>query len=496
MTVSLKSQLIAIKIQHSKELLAKLKKREEYLNALELVLAVEIAHFFKKLENEILSLIDENEIFNITTNNLAEEIIASHFEEYYDIILNYNIKAYDNGSEYVSSITKIRKNESIISKAIKSITFNVSELFGYSENIYSNLRNQTFQGSTKTMERANTNINNVISEGYKEGLGNKEIGKNIQNEFKGLKSWEAERIATTEVNGAQSLGAYEQYFENNTEYHQWLGAGDDRMRNTHRELDGEIVKVGTPFSNGLLHPGDRNGPIKEWIYCRCTTVPWICPYNMMVPPGMVRFRESDLITLLDDENINQEIDINKDDYIEYSIDGENSFDGLNRDYKLPKKVSNKELIAGEKYSSVYYDPVNSYNRKVPGYKQILKDYKISEKQVKDINKGLDKLTNRMSIKKDTILYRGEKKLFIKPEVGKTYKFDTFTSTSFDKNIANNFAKEDQVLYKIYAKKGTKGSYLNDISVAPNEQEWLIPKGAKYKVLSYDKKKKIIEIMIL
>lgn len=252
-----------------------------------------------------MKLLAEEDLFNINTNNLSEELIASHFEDYFNLILDFNNKAYDNGSGYVLSILNIRKKESSVLKSIKSlINFNISELFGYSDRVYSQLKNQTFQGSASTMERVNTNINNVLSEGYRTGLGNKEIGKNIQKEFKGLKTHEATRIATTEVNGAQSLGAYEQYFVDNQEYHQWLSAGDSRTRLTHSELDGEIVKVGTPFSNGLLYPGDRNGPIKEWIRCRCTTVPWICPYGMMVPPGMVKFRESDLIPMVDGANDN------------------------------------------------------------------------------------------------------------------------------------------------------------------------------------------------
>lgn len=147
------------------------------------------------------------------------------------------------------------------------------------------------------MSRVNKNINQILADGYKTGLGNREIANNIKKEFKGLKTWEAERIATTEINSSQNRGAYQQYQKDSTEYHQWLSANDNRTRDSHLRLDGEIVTVDTPFSNGLLYPGDRIGSISEWINCRCTTVPFIMPYGYMAPPGMSVFRESDLIPI-------------------------------------------------------------------------------------------------------------------------------------------------------------------------------------------------------
>lgn len=555
-------------------------------------------------------MLNEEDLFNIITNNLAEELIASHFEDYFNLIMDFNNKAYDNGSEYVSSILNIRKKESSVLKAIKSlINFNVTELFGYSDRVYSKLKNQTFQGSTNTMERVNTNINNALSEGYRNGLGNKEIGKNLQKQFTGLKTHEATRIATTEVNSAQSLGAYEQYFIDDQEYHQWLAAGDDRTRLTHGELNGEIVKVGTPFSNGLLYPGDRNENIKEWINCRCTTVPWICPYNMMVPPGMVRFRESDLIPIPENESSDIIIENNKlprikaeelneinilvdksqsqklglldrnkllklqekaansgispkmskqqlkelekikskinlgtklhskeknllrisqgkpkptpkpkvtpkpkpapkpkpkiknihtrngEKYIEYTDDGKYKLSSLNRKYSV-KNIPQKEEEISNLYSNKIYKAINAYNRQTNKWEDILKSERITVDDIKAYNKFLDSLTSRSSLKENTILTRGESDLFINPKVGTKGKFDTFTSTSFDKDVATDFADE-MYIYKIHAPKGTKGIYMNDkLSYVPSEREWLLPRGTKYEVIGYDKANKVIELLII
>jgi HK97 family phage portal protein len=58
----------------------------------------------------------------------------------------------------------------------------------------------------------------------------------------------------------------------------WLTAGDDRVRDSHRELDGDVVDADAKFANGLEHPRDlRSSDPAQVINCRCTL--------LMVPPG-------------------------------------------------------------------------------------------------------------------------------------------------------------------------------------------------------------------
>jgi len=50
----------------------------------------------------------------------------------------------------------------------------------------------------------------------------------------------------------------------------WDSAGDNKVRDSHRHMDGQTVQgLSQPYSNGLMHPGDPNGPPKEIIQCRC-----------------------------------------------------------------------------------------------------------------------------------------------------------------------------------------------------------------------------------
>lgn len=50
---------------------------------------------------------------------------------------------------------------------------------------------------------------------------------------------------------------------------QWDAALDDRTRESHQMVDGEIREMDEPFSNGLMYPGDPKGSAEEVIHCRC-----------------------------------------------------------------------------------------------------------------------------------------------------------------------------------------------------------------------------------
>lgn len=53
----------------------------------------------------------------------------------------------------------------------------------------------------------------------------------------------------------------------------WMTQEDERVRPTHVKCGEQgAVELGKPFSNGLLYPGDPNGPASEVISCRCWLV--------------------------------------------------------------------------------------------------------------------------------------------------------------------------------------------------------------------------------
>lgn len=217
----------------------------------------------------------------------AQEILRPYFEsetKYAETILKANQAAMQNGRKTTVDLLNIVADKRYV-------------LFDFDKRIYTNLANQTFQASQHTMQRIRETISKNLAKSYQEGLGINDAARNLQKEFKKLKDFEATRIARTEINSSQNAGAYQTYQDYDISHHEWWTGQDGRVRDTHRALQGEIVKVGNTFSNGLLRPGDRTGPIKEWIYCRCTTVPYLMPLGYMAPMGQSTFRESDIVPI-------------------------------------------------------------------------------------------------------------------------------------------------------------------------------------------------------
>lgn len=80
----------------------------------------------------------------------------------------------------------------------------------------------------------------------------------------------ARTIARTESIGALNEGEYRAAkLSNVIATKEWLSQGDDRVRESHAEVDGEEVGLDETFSNGLMHPGDQDGDPEEVINCRC-----------------------------------------------------------------------------------------------------------------------------------------------------------------------------------------------------------------------------------
>jgi SPP1 gp7 family putative phage head morphogenesis protein len=135
--------------------------------------------------------------------------------------------------------------------------------------VHDYLRDHSITVSEKTRNRINKDIQEILTTSEKEGIGNKQVADKIKQKFNQLETWEARRIARTEINAANNLIAHNELLSNDlVDYKMWVATSDNRTRDTHRELNGEITRIGHTFSNGLQYPGDHNGELKEFINCR------------------------------------------------------------------------------------------------------------------------------------------------------------------------------------------------------------------------------------
>lgn len=86
----------------------------------------------------------------------------------------------------------------------------------------------------------------------------------------------AMRTARTAVNHAENAGKMSSYRRAAAMgiglRKEWVATLDDRTRDSHRHLDGEIRDLDEPFSNGLMEPSDPDGAPAEVYNCRCRVI--------------------------------------------------------------------------------------------------------------------------------------------------------------------------------------------------------------------------------
>lgn len=262
----------------------------------------DLRRWFNKLHGKIQKLIDtyyEDELFFLHINKVYT-IVEEMKPEYRAILLKHGLTQFYNARETTTTLYTIQQKKVSTKAGLYEPQLIREEdvgLFRTNPQIEDGLRYNTFQASDTTLARVTQNITNNLADSYHEGLGIRDAGRRITKEFAGLKGWESRRIARTEINSAQNEGAFSAYDELGVEYQMWWTGKDNRVRDSHRPLHGHIVAVGNTFSNGLLYPGDKSGPIKEWIYCRCTSIPYIIPLGKMAPPGLTEFTEDQLIDI-------------------------------------------------------------------------------------------------------------------------------------------------------------------------------------------------------
>lgn len=116
-------------------------------------------------------------------------------------------------------------------------------------------------------------ISGIITSGISGGKTVQDIADEIRQAFNTSQSRSA-MVARTEVTGSLNDGSLLYYKAAGVEEITWVTAGDEHVRESHRSQNGETVKAGTSFKNGLRFPGDA-GPAEERINCRCTVVPVI-----------------------------------------------------------------------------------------------------------------------------------------------------------------------------------------------------------------------------
>jgi len=117
-------------------------------------------------------------------------------------------------------------------------------------------------------------LNASLAEGINDGEGIEELSQRVADVFKVRKNSGCKMIARTEVISVSNEADIEAYKQLGVvKKKEWLATMDDRVREEHAELNGEVVGIDEEFSNGLLFPGDPRGDAEDIINCRCAILP-------------------------------------------------------------------------------------------------------------------------------------------------------------------------------------------------------------------------------
>ena len=266
----------------------------------------ELSRFFARLGDKVLDQLREiyNDNLLVGQAELITKPITDATTEYYHILQKYDKREYKLGQAEAQRLVRLSQR----GYSFKAVKPRVKldkrySLFGTLRGAEEDLFERIFIASQATMARVEQSIMTILLEGYKSGKGIDYVANELNKRFDQLTTWESRRIARTEIHNSHNTAVHDSYNEMGIEYTMWVTAHDDRVRGLketdtadHVELDGEIIRLGDTYSNGLKYPGDTDGPIEEWINCRCANAPFNMPYGYMAPP-QEQFKETDLIRI-------------------------------------------------------------------------------------------------------------------------------------------------------------------------------------------------------
>jgi SPP1 gp7 family putative phage head morphogenesis protein len=116
-------------------------------------------------------------------------------------------------------------------------------------------------------------LRTTLSEGITDGEGIPKLKNRVLGVMGEAKTSRAVKIARTETHNTVVSGTHETYIAAGVLKQEWLTTIDGRERDSHAAINGEVVEIDQPFSNGLIFPGDPGGDASEVVNCRCALLP-------------------------------------------------------------------------------------------------------------------------------------------------------------------------------------------------------------------------------
>lgn len=124
-------------------------------------------------------------------------------------------------------------------------------------------------------------VQDAVAQGFSRSETINEIAARIDDVYDFALESRSTTIARTEVIAASNAGGMRAMEVGGVEKKEWLtvqnASPKHPVRDSHAEIDGQVVPVHEPFltgdGNALDYPGDPQGPPEDVINCRCTLLP-------------------------------------------------------------------------------------------------------------------------------------------------------------------------------------------------------------------------------
>ena len=223
---------------------------------------------------------DLKEVNSATVNNLCND----YFQKACDEAVKRGL-----ATCWLESLQAGRDNAHIALNGKKEITeiddvLITNELFNKWVERYGLLKSEEInQTSKKKLLKA---LRKTMSESIQNGDGLEVMKEKLQESARGvfseLSDTRSYLIARTETGASVNMGQVATYQATGIEQKEWIATLDDRTRDSHIAMDGQIADINMTFDvpnetdggvDAMLYPSDPNGSAGNVCNCRCTVAP-------------------------------------------------------------------------------------------------------------------------------------------------------------------------------------------------------------------------------
>lgn len=209
------------------------------------LLSTKVDEYFERQKKELLEILNKKSIDDIISFFDSED----EYLMFRNLLENELLRIIKEGYSLARPGTPFNSNDSFVKDVIFDIVRKAKSV------------NDTTKSQLIDYIKDRANLSNI------------EIAALVKEKFDDIKESRVSLVVNTTVTAGMNAGLLKAFRDAGAKYKIWLSMRDNRVRDSHVELDGQKVLIDEPFEvNGELieFPGDPNANVKQAANCRCT----------------------------------------------------------------------------------------------------------------------------------------------------------------------------------------------------------------------------------